>query len=285
MSGDRLRGFEEMKKKIGIHVELISYDNLKQWEVPSDPLHPGFYHLSAIHQSDHLAAYLMHHHGGGYSDVKPPSGSWAPYFARMDADNGTWAVGPREGGRGGVACLEDSAYKSNPTCSVIRKRIGETETRFANLRPEVDLVYRPNGTDGSRFFPPFFDFKFGVCCEAVRDEFACMLTVQAFIMRPRTPLTAEWLSMNNARLQAKLEALKQYPSPWPRCCGAYDGGYPMKWAELKGDTLHPLYNKYWARLQHGMAMRNGGRYKDLSSEGPTAAQKLAQKRAGGLMGR
>lgn len=39
-----------------------------------------------MHRSDYLRAYLMHFHGGGYSDVKSYlSGSWLSAFRHMDA--------------------------------------------------------------------------------------------------------------------------------------------------------------------------------------------------------
>ena len=46
--------------------------NLQDWVVAGHPLHPAYNDLSLVHRSDYLRAYLLHHHGGGYCDLKRP---------------------------------------------------------------------------------------------------------------------------------------------------------------------------------------------------------------------
>ena len=89
----RRANLEAMRDRIGLPVELVTRENLDQWLVPGHPLHPAYENLSLVHRSDYLRAYLMHHHGGGYCDLKAPVTSWEAAFARMDADQQAWLSG------------------------------------------------------------------------------------------------------------------------------------------------------------------------------------------------
>ncbi len=88
----RQNNLEMMRSKIGLPVVLVSKANLSEWVVEGYPLHPAYEHLSLIHRSDYLRAYLMHHHGGAYIDVKRPLHSWRPSYDRMLADPDAWAM-------------------------------------------------------------------------------------------------------------------------------------------------------------------------------------------------
>lgn len=80
----------------GVPVQLITPDNLDDYLVEGHPLHPAYEYLSYVHRSDYLRAYLLHHHGGGYSDIKRPLNSWAPCFDAIAAAPEKWAAGYRE---------------------------------------------------------------------------------------------------------------------------------------------------------------------------------------------
>ena len=69
-------------------------ENLGDYVV--EPLHPAYELLSLTHRSDYLRAYLMHHHGGGYTDIKFQSFDWTPYFDLMDAHPHAYLCGARE---------------------------------------------------------------------------------------------------------------------------------------------------------------------------------------------
>ena len=77
-------------------VVLVTPDNLGDFLVPGHPLHPAYDHLSLVHKSDYLRTYFMHHHGGGYTDIKEPPGAWLPLIERLQQDPGKWALGYRE---------------------------------------------------------------------------------------------------------------------------------------------------------------------------------------------
>ncbi|WP_159305455.1 glycosyltransferase family 32 protein [Micrococcus luteus] len=90
---NRSRNLAHLRKVIAVPVVLVTPQTLGGWLIPGHPLHPAYEHLSLVHRSDYLRAYLMHHHGGGYIDLKAPVGSWAPAFDRMERDPSAWLSG------------------------------------------------------------------------------------------------------------------------------------------------------------------------------------------------
>lgn len=165
----------------GTEVILITPDNLGEWLVPGHPLHPAYEHLSLVHRSDYLRAYLMHHHGGGYSDVKVPKASWGPAWDRIESDPDMLAIGYSE---------TTSAGTGQP---------------HPSLGP------------------------------LVRRHYSRLLGMCAFIMRPGTTLSEQWLREVESVLDRESEALRRTPG------GVWGdvAGYPLRWTELLGDILHP----------------------------------------------
>jgi hypothetical protein len=95
MSKNRMRAMDEIRRlnEGDVDVVLVTPDNLDDWVRPDHPLHPSYEDLALIHRADYLRAYLMHHHGGGYSDVKAARSPWAPKFAELDNDSSAWLLG------------------------------------------------------------------------------------------------------------------------------------------------------------------------------------------------
>ena len=92
MTANRARNFDRLREVIEVPVVLITPASLQEWLVPGHPLHPAYKYLSLVHRSDYLRAYLMHHHGGGYIDLKAPIGSWEAAFDRAQADPTAWVT-------------------------------------------------------------------------------------------------------------------------------------------------------------------------------------------------
>jgi hypothetical protein len=65
------------------NVLLITKEILNDFILEEHPLHPAYEYLSETHKSDYLRTYFMHFHGGGYSDIKPTTGSWKESFEFM----------------------------------------------------------------------------------------------------------------------------------------------------------------------------------------------------------
>ena len=101
MSDNRKRCLSNLQRVSGVHVTLVTPDNLHKFIVPSEPLHPSYEHLSFTHRADYLRTYFMHFHGGGYSDIKETTGSWVQAFKDLESSN-QWINGIRET-EGGVA--------------------------------------------------------------------------------------------------------------------------------------------------------------------------------------
>jgi len=77
-------------------VILITSDNLADYVLPEHPLHPSYEKLSYIQRSDYLRAYLMHHHGGVYMDIKPMDKPWLPLLEELNATPDMWVIAPHE---------------------------------------------------------------------------------------------------------------------------------------------------------------------------------------------
>lgn len=72
-------------------VVLLTKETIPQIVRPDTPLHPAYPYLSAVHKADYLRAYLMHVHGGGYTDIKTPYG-WPWYDAFLDFERNPRAM-------------------------------------------------------------------------------------------------------------------------------------------------------------------------------------------------
>src|SRR5690606_35753476 len=70
MNKNRQISFYTLVDNIEVPVFLIDRTTIKSVEVPAHPFHPTFPYLSAVHQSDYIRIYLLHHYGGGWHDIK-----------------------------------------------------------------------------------------------------------------------------------------------------------------------------------------------------------------------
>jgi hypothetical protein len=91
----------------GCKIEFITKDDLSSWILPYAPLHKAYPFLSAVHKADYLRAYFMCHYGGGYSDIKIPTGSWIPAFEALEKNPDLWVVGYPEGSPDDLAAVDD----------------------------------------------------------------------------------------------------------------------------------------------------------------------------------
>lgn len=98
MSSNRKRAMDEIRglNQADVDVVLVTPENLDDWVVPEHPLHRSYENLALIHRADYLRTYLMHHHGGGYSDVKAAQHAWLPMFEQVNSDPAAWILGYRE---------------------------------------------------------------------------------------------------------------------------------------------------------------------------------------------
>lgn len=96
MSEQRATSLAEIRRiNADLDVVLVTPQNMGDWIIPELALPPQYEQLSLVHRSDLLRAYLLHVHGGGYSDVKRPRGPWSGAFDRLE-DSDAWILGYTE---------------------------------------------------------------------------------------------------------------------------------------------------------------------------------------------
>ena len=88
-------------------VMFLSASNMHHWEVEGSPFHEGFQFLSATQKADYIRCYMMHHFGGGHTDVKRTSKSWKPFFQLVRDSPYHYGLGYTEIGPQGVAPVGD----------------------------------------------------------------------------------------------------------------------------------------------------------------------------------
>jgi hypothetical protein len=205
----------------GVPVEFLSDADVARWVVPDQPLHPAWQYLSAVHRADYLRTYLMHHHGGGYADVKPTRASWSPTFDVIE-DGGFLGAGYPELGPGGVANMgvDFSRGRYRSALSV----------KWWHLR-WLRLNYRK---------------LLGNC---------------AYIFLPGTAFTTEWFRELQRRLDVLLPALEAHPARDPRekpgqMIDGSPSQYPVPWTYLLGDIFHPLTYRYRRQLSRDLPPPN-----------------------------
>lgn len=193
----RRQSLDVMRERMGVDVLLVTPETLGDFVTREAPLHRAYEHLSLNHRSDYLRAYFMHHHGGGYSDIKQPTSDWSAHFDRMRELPRTWLLGYPE-----FSSLWVATYPG---------RLGRDLRRWhATL---------PGGG--------------------------------AYISRPRTPLTTEWLAEIDRRLDYYADLLSAHPGgTWGR-----DPKYPVSWNRLSAQVLQPLALKFHDRIAVDAALR------------------------------
>jgi hypothetical protein len=179
-----------------LEVVLVTPQNLHEYIRPERPLHRAYENLSLNHRSDYLRAYVMHHFGGGYSDIKQTDHSWRGPLERLNSTPQLWAVGYPE--------------ISSSSCG----------GRDPLLGPDI------------------------------RRHYSSLIGCAAYVLRPGTPFTAEWLRELDRRLDYYDDELAITPgNTW-----GDNPGYPLAWIELGSDVFHPLQLKYLEHIAQDRAL-------------------------------
>jgi hypothetical protein len=93
MNQAREQCLRDLRATVGVELVLITPENLADHVLHAEPLHQAYPYLSATHRVDYLRMYLMHHYGGGYSDVKRTTASWVASFEELRASPGLQICG------------------------------------------------------------------------------------------------------------------------------------------------------------------------------------------------
>jgi hypothetical protein len=95
MSPQRAQCLQDLRRISECNVIFITPDTLSRYILPDHPLHEGYQYLSETQKGDYLKAYFMNFYGGGYSDIKTPTGSWVSFFEKMNSSD-AWICGYKE---------------------------------------------------------------------------------------------------------------------------------------------------------------------------------------------
>ena len=95
LTQNRYAGLLSLKRMKDITMINVNKDNLHLFIHDNSPIHPAYKYLSTIHKADYLRCYLMHHWGGGYSDIKKHTDmfKWSLLFDKIKNDNNLWLIG------------------------------------------------------------------------------------------------------------------------------------------------------------------------------------------------
>ena len=195
MSDDRAIALWTIFKNTGCPVAFITKETLEEWIIPEYPLHEAYNYLSSTHKSDYLRCYLMHHYGGGYTDIKLTNTKWKPFFMGLENSNDNMALG----------------------------------------YTEIALGI------------PHIKGEFGDQIRAAHRE---LIGLCAFIFKSKSTITSQWYSELHKVLDEKLSDLKNNPGKFSldqtglKLPSGDISLYPLRWAEILGEILHPLFYKY-----------------------------------------
>lgn len=193
LTPNRLDSLNVMREMLtGIDVLLVTPRELPDWEVEESPFHPLVPQLAYIHRADYFRAYFLHHHGGGYADLKRPTDDWTAVFDRMDAGD-AWMAGYRVPVRLMTPNMEEP-------------RLEKLMKRWSDRR----------------------------------------LGQSAYLARPHTPITGEWLDEVERRMEAQSVALVRHPGD----ARGSNVGYPIPFNSILAQVLDPLQVKYSDHLMY-----------------------------------
>ena len=91
----------------------------------------------------------------------------------------------------------------------------------------------------------------------MRREYRKMIGNCAYIFKPKTELTTEWIYRTHAVLDAKHEALIRNPAKHPQdelgksLPDGTNSSYPIRWTELLGNVFHPLVYEFRDKIIRG----------------------------------
>jgi hypothetical protein len=138
MTANRESALLSLFRHTGCANAHVTRETVKDWIDPLFPIHPVFPYLSAVHQCDYLRCYLLHVHGGGYTDIKLTSKNWRPFFDMVEASP-AYGAGYPEVGAHGVARVGGALEQ-------------EMQANYHKLVGVCALIFRPQTKFTSEWF-------------------------------------------------------------------------------------------------------------------------------------
>ncbi len=153
LSVNRVQCLEKIKDVSECELKLINSNNLKDYIIPSFPLHPAYQYLSETHKADYLRLYFMHFYGGGFTDIKSPNKSWINSFDKLFYEKNKIATGYPEID-GGVANPNVSKYWNEligNCCYIFRPNTEFTQKWYNKVNELLDTKLAELIKNPSRF--------------------------------------------------------------------------------------------------------------------------------------
>jgi hypothetical protein len=144
MSEQREQCYKKLRKFGGSSVTLVQPSNVEEYILKDFPLHKGYPYLSQTHKADYLRTYFMHFYGGGYSDIKTPSGYWVEAFNDMKYNPTKLLNGYHEASEGCIANESvKEAWRELPgNCAyIVRPLTSFTQEWFDTMNALLDTKY------------------------------------------------------------------------------------------------------------------------------------------------
>lgn len=204
MNDNRLAGWKSFGVT-GLTPLLITPNNLADWAIPAEPLHPAYSLLSLLHRADYLRGYLMYHHGGGYADIKVQTGNWITAIHKVEHSQRLIAAGYREI-RGGTPLIERNRVAGQPF--ILGRPVAPLKARAVSL--------------------------------AMRAARPLMMGNGAYYFKPGTRFARRWLDAIHQRLDILHPLLIKNPARDIREHIGGPSGYPVPWAFMHGDVVSYL---------------------------------------------
>mgnify|MGYP006136987643 CR=1 FL=1 len=223
LTQNRKDAINSIIKTTECNVILITKKNLNNYILKDYPLHKGFKYLSIIHKSDYLRCYLMHHYGGGYSDLKQAKSSWLSSYKKIKNNKNIWAVGLKGPENFGIAYPEEfNREQRNELKQNHKNLIG---VGYFIYKPRTPLTYEWYDNLNKRMDYYYEDLK----------KYPAKYTRESYDRPPK-----KWCKDETNPELLKLKCPKERTK------------YPISWNRILGQINYPLQLKYLKYIEYGI---------------------------------
>ena len=223
LTDNRKESIESIKQNTECNVVFINKDNLHKYILKDYPLHKGFKYLSSIHKADYLRCYLMHHYGGGYSDLKRAQSTWVPSYKKLENNKNIWVVGLRGPNNFGIAY----PFEYNKT------QREELKKNHKNLIGVGYFIYKPRTKITHEWYDNLnkrMDYYYNDL-----KKHPAIFSREAYDMLPMQYFKHE-----------QIPELRKLGCPKKRT------KYPISWNRILGQINYPIQLKYLKHIDYGI---------------------------------
>jgi len=151
LTENRALALKSIINNISCNIILITHRNLNKYILKDYPLHKIYKYLHITHRADYMRCYLMHHYGGGYTDIKYTENDWNSYFTNLYNEKDLCCIGYKELNEKSVSNTDDKKmlkklkknwFKLLGNCAYIFKPYTNfTKDWYKSLMNKLDIYY------------------------------------------------------------------------------------------------------------------------------------------------